>query len=662
MIVLSLVLPMLVLPVILFAGRFMEERRERQLAERAYSYAIIGPRAGEARALIADALTLRSPDLDRALFREVATGDAASALDSRTLDFYVEVSSVTELLRRVSAPQNPERVDPEERLRALPGDLLALSLVFRGDRDQSEAGADRFGARLREARLRRRWEVLSRAGFTLAQEDVMPVEPVNLAADTQVAGLALGRFATALLTLFLFMGGAVVAQDTLAGEKERGTLETLLTTAASRGEIVAAKLLLVLTVAIVVTTIQVGNLLAYAHLQVIASAAQLADVVTPLLAGGLLVFLLPLAALISAALLLVSGYAKSYREAQLSFMPVLLLSAALALAAVLPGVSLRSAIVVVPFANISVGVRELLVGRIDWPFLITAWLVTAGSAAWLMRMAERALSSERLIVPSVAEVGTRMGRPAVTPGGLVTWFAGLWAIAVLVSLNLGPAFDIRGQLLINLVGIFLGGSWLFIRRYRLPVRETLLLNRVPWQVWVGVICGVPAAQVASIGVARLANLVIPVPQEILDSFSQYLIPEEVNFWQLFLVLTLLPGVCEEIAFRGVLLQSVRRFVRPAAAVTIVGFTFGAFHFDLFRLFPTALLGVILAAVTMLTGSIFPAMAWHAMHNALALVVARFGVSLALLSPGVHAAAAAILLLSFWILWRSRPLTSQGLRT
>ena len=54
-------------------------------------------------------------------------------------------------------------------------------------------------------------------------------------------GLALGRMLTALLLLFIFSSGAVVAVDSLAGEKERGTLETLLTTAVGRLEILTAK-------------------------------------------------------------------------------------------------------------------------------------------------------------------------------------------------------------------------------------------------------------------------------------------------------------------------------------------------------------------------------------------------------------------------------------
>jgi sodium transport system permease protein len=656
MVVMSLVLPLLVMPIMLFASRWMEERRNRELALREYVYAVSGPRADEARRLVQRAVQRFSnaDTLEKASFRETVAPDAAAALESRDIDLYVDAVTVADLLARARDPAVAGRLDPEERLRTLPEDLLAVSVVYRGDRDASEAGARRLRTQLTNERLGGRSEALAGAGFALAADDVMPVEAIDLAGDTQVAGLALGRIATLLLLMFLFTGGAVVAQDTLAGEKERGTLETLLTTAASRRDIVVAKLLLVLTVALTITTIQVGNLLAYARLQLVPSAARLAEVVTPSLAAGLLIFLLPLAALISAALLLVSGYARSYKEAQFNFMPVLLLSAAPALAATLPGITLRSAIVVVPIANISVGVRELLIDRIDWPFLIVAWSVTLGAAAWIIRLAEHTLSNERLIVPSLADTLAPGGAPSMTAGTVFRWFAVMWGILLLVSLNLGPAFDIRGQVAINLVGIFLVGSVLFLRRFRLRARETLLLKPVRWPVWIAVLAGAPAALLTGIGLARLANLVVPVPQEVLESFGQFLAPERISLWQLLPMLTVLPAVAEEIAFRGVLLQSLRRFFSPWKAAVLAGLVFGVFHVSLFRLFPTAFLGVVLGAVTILSGSIFPAMVWHALNNGISLVMNSYGVALELLPAASYLGGILVLALSFWILWRVRP--------
>ena len=68
---------------------------------------------------------------------------------------------------------------------------------------------------------------------------------------------------------------------------------------------------------------------------------------------------------------------------------------------------------------------------------------------------------------------------------------------------------------------------------------------------------------------------------------------------------------------------------------------------------SAFIGVLLTATTLLTGSIFPAMAWHTLNNALALFLARDGVALETLGLGETMPGFLLLAVSFWILWRTR---------
>ena len=72
-----------------------------------------------------------------------------------------------------------------------------------------------------------------------------------------------------------------------------------------------------------------------------------------------------------------------------------------------------------------------------------------------------------------------------------------------------------------------------------------------------------------------------------------------------------------------------------------------------RLIPVACLGTLLAAVTLLTGSIFPAMVWHALNNGLAVFAERAGFPMEDLPPAVYAGGALLLALGFWIFWRHR---------
>ncbi len=211
-----------------------------------------------------------------------------------------------------------------------------------------------------------------------------------------------------------------------------------------------------------------------------------------------------------------------------------------------------------------------------------------------------------------------------------------------------------------MVGLFFGGAVLMMWRYRLDPRTALALRPVPAPVWAAVLIGAPSAYLVGLGVFRAANLVFPVPERMLESFGQFLLPQALPLWQVLLFLCVLPGVFEEIAFRGVLLHGLRRRFNPVVLCLVVGAIFGLFHVQLFRLVPTAYLGVVLAGVVMITGSIFPAMLWHALNNAMGLVPAYLGAweempPVWTVAPGVVG-----LGLSFWILWRYRSLY-PGLR-
>ena len=198
-----------------------------------------------------------------------------------------------------------------------------------------------------------------------------------------------------------------------------------------------------------------------------------------------------------------------------------------------------------------------------------------------------------------------------------------------------------------------------IRRYRLPVRDALSLRLPHPAVWPLVLVGSPAALVTGIGVGQLAQKVFPVPQRIMESFGEFLAPQSVPLWELVLLVAVLPGICEEIAFRGVLLYGLRSRLRPVPLALAVGTIFGLFHVSLFRIVPTAWLGVLLATVVLLTGSIFPAMLWHAVNNAAALVPERLGwIDPEMSIPGwaypVAAGVLALVLAGLWAVRRPLP--------
>jgi sodium transport system permease protein len=505
---------------------------------------------------------------------------------------------------------------------------------------------------LRETRREERARLLAEAGLPVSVTDVAAVKDASVATEGQVAGLTLGRLLTMMLLMFLLMGGSSMATDSLAGEKERGTLETLLTTAAGRTEIVTAKLLAVVIVALTTTLIQVGNLLVYVGFKIIPAGAGFSAAIHPAATALVLVLFLPLVALAASGLLLVSGHARTYKEAQFLFLPVLLCGMVPSLAAFLPGLTLRSAIVAVPVANVAVAVKEILTGRFDWPMLAVVFVVNAAAAAWLVRLTVRALSTERLIAPTASDNVAALGGAPLFSRHVFGWFAALWAVLIVTSSYLGEA-HVRVQVSFNLLVLFAGTAALILFRYRLAPRDALALCPVKPAVWLAVLIGAPAGMLTGIGVFKLAAFVFPVSPQMLEAFSKALLPADFPLWQAVVFVAVLPGIVEELLFRGVFLHGLVRRFHPIAAVVAVGVMFGLMHVSLFRLVPTAYLGMLLAGVTLVTGSVFPAMLWHFLNNLLGVSSSALDIPWGSFGPDVYGAAVAALALAGWILWRNR---------
>ena len=193
-----------------------------------------------------------------------------------------------------------------------------------------------------------------------------------------------------------------------------------------------------------------------------------------------------------------------------------------------------------------------------------------------------------------------------------------------------------------------------VRRYGLDPRKVFALRPVHPAVLLAVLIGIPAAYFTGIGLSVLVDAYLfPVPQSVLEAFGEVMLDDEIPLWQLVFFICVMPGILEELAFRGVLLHGLRKTWSPVIVCLVTGGIFGLFHVDLFRLIPTAYLGVIFAAVVLLTGSIFPVMLWHFGNNAIALVPQRMGwvTEETVFPEWVFAIAFVALLVVFWIIWK-----------
>lgn len=220
----------------------------------------------------------------------------------------------------------------------------------------------------------------------LAGDFIKPFETKrqNVAPPEKVGGNIFGGLVPYIIIILCFTGAMYPAIDLTAGEKERGTMETLLCSPVHRVNIVLGKLLMVMTasVATIVLTlvsssvsVVVGGsmMMGSGGSAAKAAAAAAGGGIIPLIdpAGILGVFALiaPVALLFAAGLLTLSLFAKSYKEAQSYVSPLIIVVIMPAMMGMLPGVELTAKTALIPILNVSLACKEMLSGIWHWNYI-----------------------------------------------------------------------------------------------------------------------------------------------------------------------------------------------------------------------------------------------------------------------------------------------------
>jgi len=214
----------------------------------------------------------------------------------------------------------------------------------------------------------------------------------------------------AYLVIFMCLnGGMHPAIDLTAGEKERGTMETILSSPVSRTHLVLGKFLLVLTASLVTAALLVGSMgISFAVLQNSHSMDAVADdgepaprlTVGPLAVASVFIMAFPLAVLFSAALITISVFAKSYKEAQSYIVPLMFLVVVPTVAAMLPGVELSPKLAIVPLLNVSLLCKELVTGEYHWKYIVLIFASTCVYAAGALYLAVKMFQRETVLFRS----------------------------------------------------------------------------------------------------------------------------------------------------------------------------------------------------------------------------------------------------------------------
>ena len=198
---------------------------------------------------------------------------------------------------------------------------------------------------------------------------------LNVASERAVSGEGFGGLIPYMIILLTLQGAIYPATDTTAGEKERGTIETILASPVSRTSLAVGKFLMVLTVAICTSILALASLGVSSRIFASSDRAELATqsgmsmAMSPEGVVAMLLMVLPVAVMFSALLLALALMAKSYKEAQSYTQPVVMVAILPAIASLLPGIDLNLKLALVPILNVSLSCKQLLSGTFVWNWI-----------------------------------------------------------------------------------------------------------------------------------------------------------------------------------------------------------------------------------------------------------------------------------------------------
>jgi len=479
---------------------------------------------------------------------------------------------------------------------------------------------------------------LARKGLTEQYLDPIdmrqPEESTSSATRASVANLIMRLFPL-LLVVWSLSGALYPAIDLCAGEKERGTMETLLITPALREEIVMGKFL---TIWIFSAGTALTNLLS------MGITTSLFGSVMPQLGVSIqallwcVVLSLPQAAFFSALSLAIGAYARSSKEGQYYLMPLFVVTMPLICLTLVPGVDLNPLYALVPVTGVALLMQRLMTGDIPWAYFIPV-LAPIALYSWLaLRWAIEQFNREDVLFREAEHFDIGL------------WFQSLCRDKEPTPTT-GQAFFCLGLLIgLRWLTLGMGDRWLLeihtaiseLAFVAMPaIFMVMVLNTEPnealylrWPHWretglaaVLAMLLLPPMTGLAQGVALWFPHLLEGKHpliEILRAIHEAPLPGH-EFTGSRIVLHLLafalvPALCEEIAFRGFILQGLHHGFRPRNAVLLSSFFFALFHMNVFLFVPTFLLGVVLGLLTVRSRSLLPAILFHLLYNAVLIAL------------------------------------------
>jgi len=442
------------------------------------------------------------------------------------------------------------------------------------------------------------------------------------------------------------------AIDLTAGERERGTLETLMAAPLPRFGILVAKFIAVLTVAVLTALLNLIGM--FVTIWVFQLDQQFGAGILDFRVMVQIFFLLILfGAFFSALLLAVTSFAKSFKEAQVYLIPIIILSLGPGLLAMTPGISLDGVNAVIPMVNILVLARDVINNEVIFIPSLVAVVSTLVYTYLAICLAARIFGSDSILCSGDGSLSEMFQRPT-RENVVVPLVATLFCLVMLFPLNflsIGFLGRLPSETTADLsVRYRMMGFFTFLAFMILPalvakhqntrfgtgfglkrprvvfLLAAFLLGISLWPLVMSMTEGWHAAY----GLLFGSELQEQWHAKLIETTSEQVARIRlVSPWVILFSFSVIPALCEEWFFRGMLLRSLLRWNSVWKSILISAMVFGSFHvlsnsvIALDRLLPSTLIGVMLGYLVYKSDSIWPGVILHSLNNGIVVFLAYY---------------------------------------
>lgn len=469
----------------------------------------------------------------------------------------------------------------------------------------------------------------------LTSDFLYPVtyESTDSATVSENVGMSLGGTIGMMLLMMIMMGAYYPAVDATTGEKERGTLETLLTLPVTNFQMIMSKYIAVSILACITALISIISLGASVIFMLLGMPSDYVGEMGQIPVGTFLEAIPVLMLAVIATSLLITAismcfciFAKSSKEASNYMTPVMLVIMVASMAGMIPTVNLDYKTVAIPLVNVSLLVKQVLAQQLNPALAGIVILVNAGYsvvAIWLIAKiydSEDVLFNEGFHSFKLFQKRTDIKKGTIPgTGDIFLCLAVTLILMIYISVIVGTRDLFIGTVVTQLMilAVPLVATWYMksdiktLFHIKLPKLRNLIIAVF---VYIGTFLAVTAIS------AILTSIFTESTQNVELTFDEIM---SRPFLLVVIVVAVMPAIGEELLFRGLVFGSLRSKYSAKTAILVTSLIFGAYHMSIVKLIPTALLGMCLAFAVEKTGSIFVSMLLHFINNFISVLAMKY---------------------------------------